>query len=507
MTNLGKTTMKIDVDYLSEPKLQFGKYFEHEDTKTGLAEFGPFGQNIEGLHPAAIRLGFIGTRATIEGAHEWITECGQYIESENIKVIRARQKQGDAPQLFELDLDSPSVRRVLKILNRDFPGFNKNTHWSSEFHTNERWQAVLSPEQIDKALGQERKEDRIIALVGLFDEVLETLAKTPPSPDIIILALTPEMEEGADAVRIEGNLFLNFRRAIKAKAMRWGIPIQLIRRGTILGKGEDIQEKSTRAWNFCTALYYKADGIPWRSMTIEQDTCFVGLSFFVAGQSGKVTIRSSVAQAFDLLGQGLVVRGDPFEWDEDKLGRTPHLRTADAKRLIAATLRRYEQVRRTPPRRVVIHKESRYWGSQHPDFDELAGLREGIAEVAPRCETDFVTLNQSRTQLFREGQYPPARGTILSADDFHLLYTAGYIPFMETFPGNYVPVPWQITESHGGSSPKQLLREVLELTKMNVNNCAYADGVPITLSFSQKIGEIMKHAEGQDIQTHYKFYM
>lgn len=499
--------MSFDVDYLPEPKLQFGKFFEHEDTKTGLSEFGPFGQNIEGLHPSAIRLGFVGTRATIEGAHEWVTECGQFIESENIKVIRSRQMQGNEPRLFDLDLDSPTVRRVFKILNRDFPGFNKSTHWQSEFQTNERWHAVLAPEEIDRALSLERKEDRINALVGLFDSVLESLAKTPPSPDIIILALTPEIEEKADAVRIEGNYFLNFRRAIKARAMRWGIPLQLIRRGTILGKGEDIQEKSTRAWNFCTALYYKADGIPWRSMTVEQDTCFVGISFFVAGQSGKVTVRSSVAQAFDLLGQGLVVRGDPFEWDEDKMGRTPHLRKEDAKRLISSTLKRYEQVRRMPPRRVVVHKESRYWGFEHSDFDELEGLREGIAEAAPRAETDFVTLNQSHVQLFREGQYPPARGTLVTADSLQLLYTAGYIPFMETYPGSYVPMPWQITEFHGGSSPKQLMREVLELTKMNVNNCAFADGVPITLSFSKKIGEIMKHAEGQDIQTHYKFYM
>ena len=45
--------MTFDIDYLPEPKLQFGKYFEHEDTKTGLAEFGPFGQNIDGLHPPA----------------------------------------------------------------------------------------------------------------------------------------------------------------------------------------------------------------------------------------------------------------------------------------------------------------------------------------------------------------------------------------------------------------------------------------------------------------------
>ena len=43
---------------------------------------------------------------------------------------------------------------------------------------------------------------------------------------------------------------------------------------------------------------------------------------------------------------------------------------------------------------------------------------------------------------------------------------------------------------------------------MNVNNCAFADGTPITLSFSHKVGEIMKHVpDGQPIQTSYKFYM
>ncbi len=500
--------MKIDVEYLTEPKLQFGHYFEHEDSKTGLAEYGPFGKTIEGLHPSTIKLGFIGTRATIEGAVDWITECKSYIESENIKEIKARQKKGGEPRLFDLDLDSPTVRRVLKILNRDFVGFNKDTQWACEFQTNERWNRVLQPYEITKVLEHEKKTDRINSLVELFDGVLEGIAKTPPTPDVIVLALTPEMEERADTVRVEGNFHLNFRRAIKARAMRWGIPIQLVRRGTILGKGADIQEKATRAWNFCTAMYYKADGIPWRSMSVEQDTCYVGISFFVYSDKGKVTIRSSVAQAFDLLGQGLVVRGDPFEWDEENLGRTPHLRTNDARQLISTTLNRYEQIRGVPPRRVVVHKESRYWGPEHDGFDELGGLHTGIADVFPRSEVDLVTLNQSDVRMFREGKYPPARGTFLTLDgDLSLLYTAGYIPFMETYPGTYPPSPWQVTEHHGGSSHKQLMRDVLELTKMNVNNCAYADGVPITLSFAKKIGEIMKHAEDQEIQTHYKFYM
>ena len=68
--------MSIRIEYLAEPKLQFGQYFEHEDTKTGLAEFGPFGKNVEGLHPSEVKLGFVGTRETIAGAREWVEECG-----------------------------------------------------------------------------------------------------------------------------------------------------------------------------------------------------------------------------------------------------------------------------------------------------------------------------------------------------------------------------------------------------------------------------------------------
>ena len=50
---------------------------------------------------------------------------------------------------------------------------------------------------------------------------------------------------------------------------------------------------------------------------------------------------------------------------------------------------------------------------------------------------------------------------------------------------------------------------MLILTKMNVNNCSFADGVPITLAFSHKVGEIMKHvpADPLAIKTAYKIYM
>jgi len=219
-------------------------------------------------------------------------------------------------------------------------------------------------------------------------------------------------------------------------------------------------------------------------------------------------MRSSVAQAFDYLGQGLVLRGEPFEWDEETLGMAPHLQRGAARKLIKDTLSEYTRIGGLPPRRVVIHKTSEYWGPEHGPHNELEGLGEGIREIYSRCDSDFVTLRQTGLRLFREGGYPPLRGTYFPVDDQHFLYTMGFIPYLETYPGSYVPEPWQITEHHGSSAPKDLLREVLALTKMNVNNCAFADGTPITLSFSQKIGEIMKHIPDDGIvQTQYKFYM
>lgn len=502
--------MSIKLEYFEEPKLQFGQYFEHEDSKTGLAEYGPFGKNIVGLHPTQIKLGFIGTRETVSGAKEWVEKCASPIESENIKKLFAEKKAG-SDGLFENLADAlPQYLRYEKILNRDFIGFSRDSTFDSEFAMNARWDKYLLARDIEIILKNEDKEQRIQELIELFDSQIKTLAQTSPAPDIIILALTPEIVEKAHAVRISGNFFFNFRRTIKARSMKWGIPIQLLQKRTVDGKGSDLQEQATRAWNFCTAQYYKADGIPWRPLTLEPDVCFIGISFYVARDlNEKLTMRSSVAQAFDYRGQGLVLRGDPFEWDQEKLGLSPHLTEQGARKLIKGMLQEYLNIAEVSPRRVVIHKTSGYWGTEHKEYNERDGFLAGIHDVFPRIDSDLVSLRQTGLHLFREGSYPPLRGTYCSIEDSqHFLYTMGYVPYLETYPGSYVPEPWQITEHHGSSSPRTLLKEVLALTKMNVNNCAFADGTPITLSFSNKIGEIMKHIpEDGDVRAEYKFYM
>src|SRR5208283_1996229 len=77
----------------------------------------------------------------------------------------------------------------------------------------------------------------------------------------------------------------NLRRGLKAEAMQFGVPTQLVWPRTLRlsasfsGPGQRTQDVATRAWNFTTALYHKAGGSPWRLAELEPGVCFVGVSF------------------------------------------------------------------------------------------------------------------------------------------------------------------------------------------------------------------------------------
>jgi hypothetical protein len=56
---------------------------------------------------------------------------------------------------------------------------------------------------------------------------------------------------------------------------------------------------------------------------------------------------------------------------------------------------------------------------------------------------------EESTRLFRMGEQPPLRGTMLSLTDTrHILYTRGAVPFYKTYPGMYVPnaLPFRLVD-------------------------------------------------------------
>lgn len=89
----------------------------------------------------------------------------------------------------------------------------------------------------------------------------------------IELPFSWELEETAEDL-----LSRDFRRALKATAMRIGIPIQIVRTNALLDLSSN-ETPDIRAWNLGTGLYYKAGGIPWRIPARGPETCFVGITF------------------------------------------------------------------------------------------------------------------------------------------------------------------------------------------------------------------------------------
>jgi hypothetical protein len=157
----------------------------------------------------------------------------------------------------------------------------------------------------------------------------------------------------------------------------------------------------------------------------------------------------------------------------------------------------------TEPARIVVHKTSSFNG------EELEGFRHRAAEEhIERYDLVSVTKEPS-TWLFREGQYPPLRGTLLGLDEkSHLLYTRGSVDFYKTYPGLYVPRPLVFRCDHVQSTPKEIAREILALTKMNWNMTQFDGSLPITVQAARNVGKIFKYlSEGDVVARHYRHYM
>jgi len=490
---------------LTEPLLLFGGQHMHVDPKTGLALYGPYtAKDQRAPHIRSIAVGIIGPPAMISDAELWLEACRGVITND-----------GSQPFLYP-----------------HFPGFNAQGPIQCDLVGGDAWREAIRESELKAAVSKPLFIDRVKAVVALYIEKIAVLAQREPKPHVILCCL-PQMvvdactrEKAAErklrrlqtksfgkTSRSQLTLFTedqdespahqNLRRGLKAEAMRYGVPTQLVwpRTLTLAGQAANArtQDDATRAWNFTTALYHKAGGAPWRLADLDPDTCFVGISFYRELGVDSPQMRTSMAQAFTAAGDGYVLRGETFEWDEGN--RSPRLSKNLAASLLTDVIDLYKnQNRGSLPGRIVVHKSSAF------SEDELAGLEQACSLV-PR--KDFLAIGCRNLQFYRRGNYPALRGTYVKFSDTDLaLYCSGYVPFLRTYPGARVPRPLEILEHHGDSSWLDVLREILALTKMNWNSADFAGRQPITLGFARRVGQVLAEIPvGGKILPEYRFYM
>jgi hypothetical protein len=482
--------MNFDLSHINEPELEFGGGGRHIDIRFGLMDFGPFDVTTT-ERPKQIKIGIIGGADTLEGTLRWIEQCKAGLPA----------KQNRQPSLFPA-----------------FPGLGEDGPFRCEFATMAAHQRTISQREIVR-LGSIANSDAATREIveALIGEV-RALAEANVPPDVVLCALplelieatvnaAPENSEDDD----EEDETLNLRSMLKAGCMELRLPIQIlwpttynssIRIPRKLKRTNDrrVQDDATRAWNFFTALYYKANGLPWRLVRDSRQlkTSFIGVSFYRTADGA--LLHTSSAQMFDERGEGLILRGARAK--ESKEDRRPHLTADDAHKLLSDSLTIFRQQHGHFPARVVLHKSS------HFDAQERDGFGRALAERSIDF-ADLIFVSKSHTRLYRMGSYPPLRGTFLRlSSNEALLYSRGSVEFFRTYPGMYVPRPLLLRCQEIGQPLSFLGEEMLALSKMNWNQTQFDGGEPITIRASRSVGNILKFVpENGVIAPRYSFYM
>ncbi|MFH5884695.1 hypothetical protein ACG2F4_10315 [Halalkalibaculum sp. DA3122] len=473
----------MDIDLIDEPELEFGG-----DTyicpRLGITDYDVFDSNFEDRR-SKINVAAVGTAECLEQLDEWLERCKKYIPP------KPGNKQ---PRLYP-----------------PFPGFHKDSGFKAELIFTDRLSKRILSGEKDRIVKNEHARQRIKYAVDVYMSKIEFLAENR-NPDVIVCILSDdfdglidktvneEIDENGDEEEQDETLEMNFRRALKSRAMKFRIPLQLVWEKNLTENPSNSQDDATRAWNFCTALYFKASQtVPWRLPQKDQKAvCFVGIGFYRSRD--KETLHTSLAQVFDEMGKSVILRGTPVEKSEDD--RRPHLTKNDATELLTKALEEYEAAIDHLPARLVLHKSSNY------NEDEITGFRAAADEKGIKF-VDLITIMDSEFRFLRSKQYPPIRGTkIQLTEDRHILYTRGSVPYYETYPGMYIPQPLEVRIVQSEESSLTICKEIIELTKMNWNDTQFDGKYPITIKCARKVGQIMKYlGEGDRPEISYRFYM
>lgn len=467
-----------------EPELEFGRG-THVCPRAGISAYDVYDSRLAARRDR-IHVGAIGTADGLEDLDAWLNRCGNAIPGR----INAKQ-----PTLFP-----------------GFPGFNGAGGFRAELVNAEELTRKIPRSEIRRVLEIKSHDTRVQEAVDLYFIEADFLAQNR-SVDVIVCVLpddlydvistrTPQpVEESVEAPEPDDSLEMNFRRALKAACLHLAVPLQLIRTASLQPSPDGMQDDATRAWNFCTAVYYKANRTaPWRlpPNANRPGVCYAGIGFFRSRD--REVLSTSLAQIFNELGNGVILRGTPVDVNKDD--RRPFLRPEQAETLLRRALEEYRKALGQAPARLVLHRTSRY---RHEEIEAFRAAAN--AENVPTV--DFVTISDTDLRLFRRGLYPPVRGSRVEISrDQHLLYTRGSVPYYGTYPGMYVPQPVRVTVNEADESPAALCREILALTKMNWNNTQLDGKYPITLQCARHVGDILKYTQAdQRPPISYGFYM
>ena len=147
-------------------------------------------------------------------------------------------------------------------------------------------------------------------------------------------------------------------------------------------------------------------------------------------------------------------------------------------------------------------------GKTYFNDEEWEGFRSAVDDKINIVGVRIKPPSGGKLKLFTQHNYPVLRGTALALTRFKgYLWTSGFISRIQTYEGPETPNPLEIHIQRGDADLKQVMQDVMALTKVNFNTCKLGDGLPVTLRFADAVGEILTAApEENNPPMPFKYY-
>lgn len=510
----------LPIVHIPEPLLEFRFGQKLVYPRDGLFLYGP----VDGGRPE-VHYGAIGTPAGLARLERWTGMVAGFLQP-------------------------PPPRKGARLIEPQhvaYPGFGAafNARWPVKPRT---IIATIDGEALAKALRIANRNEAIKAAVDIYVTPLITAASRMEDPPTFWFVVIPEevyelgrpLSKVPAPERIQGSVRMtrgealkleeqhtlfgieeaeaevykyaaHFRRQLKARLLNDKIITQIVRETTLVpgdflkSNGQPkrrVEDPATIAWKLSTGAYYKDGGRPWQLADVRPGVCYVGLAYKRRDPTGDDRFAVCAAQMFLSSGEGVVFRGAMGPWYRADANQY-HLDEDAARNLVAMVVKEYrDQHHDQPPPELFLHAKSSFTDEEWKGFTIGAPPETNIVGVQIADAKDNI-------KLFRPRNYPIVRGSaLLLGGDQAFLWTTGYVPRLDTYPGPETPNPLLIRRQRGDCAFDTILRDVMGLTKINFNSCLHNDRLPVTIRFADAVGEIMLAApQTSEPRLPFKFYI
>jgi hypothetical protein len=333
-----------------------------------------------------------------------------------------------------------------------------------------------------------------LGLAAAVRQALDRLLAVRDEFDVVAIHL-PECWRGGFEDLDSG---FDLHDELKSVAAVIGVPTQVLN-----DRALEYRDRCSVGWRLGIALYAKAGGTPWRLVPATSDVGYVGLSYAIRGGT-KDRFVTCCSQIFDADGGGMEFVaydvGDGVDFEN------PFLSRADMRAVMARSVAVYQNRHAGAlPRRVVIHKTQPF---REEELDGCFDAWDRVGEVEcvqVQRASDWRAVrllapsgaSQARSQ---PDGWPVMRGTQLPLSGRSvLLFIAGNAPGVSSR-GNFyqggkgIPRPVRLIRHAGAGSLEALGEDALALSKMDWNNDALYDPMPVTIRYSQLLSHTIARA-------------